>query len=60
MDETRSTFYNQQFDALMRAIYTAVSALDDQDSERARKVLADVWDSSVLLSHQFFLSDAGQ
>ena len=60
MDEKRFEFYRQQYALLMRAVCTAIFALDGSEPERARKVLADAWDSSVETSFQTLVVEPGQ
>ncbi len=60
MDEKHLDFYRQQYALLMRAILTAIDALDGQEPERARKNLTDAWDNAVAVSHQVFISEAGR
>lgn len=55
MDTVRFDFYRQEYALLMRAITRAVDALDKQEPERARKLLADAWDTSVITSYKTFV-----
>lgn len=58
MEVTRSDFYQQEFSALMRAVCGAIDALDRQEPERARTILANAWDDAVALSYQTFIAEA--
>jgi len=60
MDAAQFNFYQQEFSALMRAVCGAIDALDRQEPERARAILANAWDDAVALSYQTFIAEADQ
>lgn len=60
MDTVRADFYRQEFSSLMRAICKAIDALDRQEPEHARAILANAWDDAVALSCQTFIDETGQ
>lgn len=53
-------FYYQQYRFLMRAIITAIDALDNQQPEQARTTLSSAWDASVQTSYQAFVLETGR
>ncbi|MDO4314472.1 MAG: hypothetical protein Q4C45_01760 [Oscillospiraceae bacterium] len=60
MDTVRSDFYRQEFSSLMRAVCTAIDALDRQEPEHARELLANAWDDAVVSSYKTFISETGR
>lgn len=57
MDEKRSAFYAQQYNALMRSILTAIDALDRCHPEAAKEVLVSAWNNAVETGFQRLLSE---
>lgn len=60
MEATRTDFYRQEFSSLMRAICKAIDALDRQEPEHARVLLANAWDDAVVSSFKTFIAETGR